>query len=823
MLVPGETLIRGACRFFRAHKLAMMLAVVFLSVGMAASAILSGAVKQLSDRVPSGMREGHYLTIAESSVAGAARPVSWEAFGRLRDLLRDYELAGYGAPVSARIRADGKDLPVRLSAVSGDFFSTFSSPLLAGAGLGKSQETSNGVRAVVIGAELARELYGSPAAAVDRSAGISGLKFRIAGVAAEGFQGAFGEGCNVWTSPDSVVPLYIQALSSGVMSRSAEPTGIWRKPPVFYVLSRRPLHSPDASARLAALLRDEHRTSVKWAVHAGITNDPARDRRLRVWAVSALLLCVSLTLAGVLCFAGLLMATAPVQAEELRLKRILGAGSIRVLIELVAGPVSAALLALAGSSLLGGIALATIRQRAGNVPWIPPGRDVMWGLIYQMPLTLGLAFAVGLMPALGSLGGSSTAALPRGYSGTPWRRRAMDAIAVAQVVVCIGVSICSWAVSRSGFAVIRARPGYESTGRTVVVFDVGLGGSYAYHTDSRKPFPLATLSNSLLSGLAAAPGTRSIALGTGAPLQAAARSIRLRRLENDADTGTSVAWFAVTPAFFEVLGTPFVSGTGFQSKDLIGDPQEIVINQEAERQFWPNGALGRAAKLENTETGLIFLVTIVGIVGNQLLEDPSASATPAVYLPLRGNAFAGSLPLYVIANTPQPPFVLEGVVRKVISSQLPQLDVRNSYRVVDRFDAMRQEERWRTGLITMAALLEAMLAYAGLYSSLTYSFSVGRRDLAIRVCCGANTGNILWLAAVKTGRLMAIGGALSFALWPLLRRVIGDGWVGQASWSSSEALGVTVLCLLIAASGAAAPSLDAVRRLGRPAEILRAD
>jgi len=94
-----------------------------------------------------------------------------------------------------------------------------------------------------------------------------------------------------------------------------------------------------------------------------------------------------------------------------------------------------------------------------------------------------------------------------------------------------------------------------------------------------------------------------------------------------------------------------------------------------------------------------------------------------------------------------------------------------------------------------------------------------RREMAIRICCGASPGLIFRIVFGRAARAGAIAGVVSLLFWNPLHYLAGSGVIGRAYWSSGAAALTTVISLLVAGAIAVYPAWQASRTT--PAEGLR--
>src|SRR5205807_8496929 len=130
---------------------------------------------------------------------------------------------------------------------------------------------------------------------------------------------------------------------------------------------------------------------------------------------------------------------------------------------------------------------------------------------------------------------------------------------------------------------------------------------------------------------------------------------------------------------------------------------------------------------------------------------PKESVSPTVFLPLGGSVFQ-NLPERIIVSGRAPVLRLEAATNQELSSAFPGLAVVGTYQVEDRLRGLLIEEQRRVLLALAGSTGVAFIAYIGLYSALIYFITTKRRELAIRICCGATRGKVFRIVMWNAGR-----------------------------------------------------------------------
>ncbi|MDQ2839965.1 MAG: ABC transporter permease, partial [Acidobacteriota bacterium] len=560
-------MLRESLRFFRRYRMLSLSAVITLAIGLSASCLSLEILLSLADQGTNGLRPGSFVTIAESSRTGPLRPISWDVIRQLSSDLNLTESGAYGVIISASLELDGRQKVIRVAAVSPDFFGRIAYADLGG-GLSSGRDPNSGQNVVVLNPHLASDLFGSPLAALDRVVAINGVSLRIAGISPKRFAGLFGQSADAWIPANCVTPIYLQSSDSAKMQAGGD---VWRKVPVFYAIARFPESNSEITAKkLTQVLRSEHRFESRLVASNGLTLDPIREQTMRGLASMALFLAFCLTMASGLSFGGLLLARVPRQVDEVRLRRTLGASGGRLLLELAAGPMSAVAVGFSASLLLSLVAVIIMKRDA---TWLGLSVMILWrhmllASISQLPLIGALAVAMALVPAARLLRDAGTPQLSRAITPTRRSRMVLRSIVSAQMTCGISACVVGATVAGSTARIVGEPVGFRSEHRTVLAVNIKPGlNKFRFSSDSRGTFPMAKAATQILMRLSSLQEVSNAAMALSAPLEPAARSLMLHRFDSSAED-RNVAYNAVTPSYFALLGARLLAGRGFASSDI---------------------------------------------------------------------------------------------------------------------------------------------------------------------------------------------------------------------------------------------------------------
>jgi hypothetical protein len=107
---------------------------------------------------------------------------------------------------------------------------------------------------------------------------------------------------------------------------------------------------------------------------------------------------------------------------------------------------------------------------------------------------------------------------------------------------------------------------------------------------------------------------------------------------------------AISPNYFQTLGTPLARGREFAAPDQAEAPRVVIVNEAMARGYWPGQeAVGKRLKYGNVDQ----FAEVVGVVRDSKSKSLTAESRPAIYVSLLQN-YAPDLTLHVRAATGAP-------------------------------------------------------------------------------------------------------------------------------------------------------------------------
>jgi predicted permease len=284
-------------------------------------------------------------------------------------------------------------------------------------------------------------------------------------------------------------------------------------------------------------------------------------------------------------------------------------------------------------------------------------------------------------------------------------------------------------------------------------------------------------------------------------------------------TEESITMNAVSPEFFEALGTPIVVGRSFDVRDSRDDSKWdlriAIVNEEFVRMYLngvnPIGVMTGMGDAPDTAAR----TEIVGVVSDfkdRGLREPE----PQIYYPLwQRGVDEGAF--YVRTHSSSEAAVQS--IRAAVREIDPSLAILSMRTLDDQLDRLLGNERMLATLAGAFAVVATLLAMIGLYGVLSFSAARRTKEIGIRLALGAPQRAAGGLIVREAATLAALGLTIALPICWALGRLIESQLFGVASMDPLTIAGgaaiLTLVCLAASVIPARAASavnpLDALR------------
>jgi putative ABC transport system permease protein len=687
---------------------------------------------------------------------------------------------------------------LRGALVGREFFRIVGGPASAGRALGEADARE---QVAVLSQALARRRFGSDAAALGKIVDLSGRGFTVVGVMPASFE-LPGRDFDLW------IPLEHE-LARTPAQFANRGLRIFRmialvRPGVSVAVAR--AQAAAESARLQRAYPDTNR---------GVTTDlvPLSDRLLGGTrpALAALFAAVGLVLliasANV---AGLLLARGAARERELAIRAALGAGRGRLVRQLLTESVVLSLAGAAGGALLAAWGVAALPLFApSGLPRLSEIRVDSGVLLFTLAASVAAGLAFGLMPALRS----SRASLARGASSSARASagggRLRAALVVAEVALAVVVLVGAGLLVRSLQRLLSVDKGFEPESLTSFQLNV---------VELDAPPARAAAAAAAVREIRSIPGVLSAGAGSALPPETAQRATHFEVDGRPPDDEDSAYFVAATPGYFEALGTRLLQGRAFADADRADAPPVAAISRGLARRLFPAGdAVGRRIRLLNPDESPAWreIVGVVEDVRYSGLDDPGDSA---VYTPFAQTPFLWA---YVMVRSATPAASLAPALREAVRRVSPRLAAARIRPMARLVDASVATPRFHAALLSAFAALALFLSALGLFGLISYSATMRRREIGIRVALGASPRDVFARIAGGGVRLVALGLAAGVVASAAASRLLTGLLFGVRGTDPATYGAIAAVMLLTGLAAGAIPALRACRV--DPAAALRSE
>ncbi len=337
--------------------------------------------------------------------------------------------------------------------------------------------------------------------------------------------------------------------------------------------------------------------------------DLAGDNRLKL----LILLAVVGVVLAVACanVAGLQLARAASRRKEIAMRAALGAGSIRIIRQLLTENLVLALAAGSLGILLGKAALPLARNLVpADIPGVA-ATSLDWRVVlFAIAISLLTGLAFGIVPALGAPKLDLIDAMRTGSQRSTTRSwiALRSGLIGSEIALTVILVLGAGLLMKSLYNLTTANPGFDPL--HILTVKVSPNQSYCEQRGSCVEFY-----NRLVQQSRGIPGVLESAAANSVPMDGQLPTIAADVEDHPRTTEfpSPMLWTgAVTPAYFHLMRIPIIAGRTFQDFDGPTASPVILISESTAKHYWPNAnPIGKHIR----KTGEATWRTIVGVVG----------------------------------------------------------------------------------------------------------------------------------------------------------------------------------------------------------------
>ena len=685
--------------------------------------------------------------------------------------------------------------------VSASFFPTLGVAPALGRGFLTQEDQPGTNHVVVLSDGLWRTQFGGDPSIVGKSATVDDQPYTIVGVMSPSFEFPYRDQL-MQQEPQLWVPLALTDKEKQGRADSFDFRFIGRlKPGVS--LSQAQSDIALIGSRLSQQYPEVYRGSLEMT--AGVVS----FKETVVGDVRPLLLVLFGAVAFVLLIscanvANLLLVRAVARRKEIAIRRVLGAGSFRLVRQLL---IESLLLSLSAATfgLLFAFWAARLVVKFGprDVPRLQDVHVDARVLIFTFAVTLLTAVLFGIAPAMKGAYVNFNEALKQTSgraSASRETNRLRGLLVVFETAAAIVLLVAAGLLVNSFVRLMRVQPGFDPEG--VVVARTALPPiRYAKEQQNKAVY------KQILAKLTAVPGVKSVGVATYLPLTGDwGIGFRIEGTDENEFHNADGTW--VSEDYLRTMGIRLLQGRDFSADDREDTTPVILINETMRRTYFPGDVVGKRLRWGGWP-GADWL-TIVGVVNDVKVSALEAATRPMIYMPIFQIPRARQNVIFV-ARTNASPAALATSMREAITSvdkELPAYDIRTMNDVVSESVAQR---RFSTMLLSIFGLVALLLAAIGLYAVMSYTVTQRKQEIGIRIALGAQVRDILRLIVGSGMSLALVGVVLGVGVSFALTRLMGSLLFGVTPTDPLTFAFVTLGLLLVALCACAIPASRATK------------
>jgi putative ABC transport system permease protein len=756
--------IRFGLRLLRRNPEVTAIAVLAMAIAIGvAGTVFSVANAVLIQPLPFAEPE-RLVAVWQVDPSNAAlwRPVAAGNYSDWTQMSQSFEKAGAAVSISKTLTSfDEPDTPLMQTASVGYFEALGVQPLIGR--FFSAEEDRPGARAVmVMSYELWQRRFGADPNILGKTTDLDGVPYEIIGVMPRGFDNPiFG----LTVRPEAWLPLALaqngldrRGNDHIVVARLAKGVTVTQAQQEMARISEETKQQyPDTNQNVGALV-----APLKESVVRGVR--PAV--LLLMGAVMFVLLIASSNVAH------LLLTRSVARQREFAVRQALGAGTLRLLRQLViesmllmmlcAGP--GLLLTIWGTDSVGALIPVGL-----NIPHFDFRVDANV-ILFTLSVSLLPGLILGLIPALYARRVSIVSGLAGTgrVIGTPSSRRLQRFLVVAETALSLALLVGAGLMVQSFRNLQRLDQGFDPD--RVLTFRVSTRGSAYLDSGRRQRF-----FEELHDRFAALPGVQGVGAAQFHPFypQFGLTTVLLEgRPAPEPGKEPRVTAVRCSPDYLTTMKIRLVQGRLFTENDNAESPPVAVVSAQTARQLWGSeDPLGKRLSIGGSRNALR---QVVGVVGDMRTDLFPPNPQPTVYSPLKQSTAPPTI-AYSLRTASNPLGFVEAVSNEVraVDRAMPVYLVRSMEDIVSGMD-------WRTrfvmSLLAIFSVLSLLLAVTGIYAALSYVVSQQTREIGIRMALGAEKSQVLKLVLGQGMKLtlagVAIGLFVSFAMTRLMATLL---------------------------------------------------
>jgi len=649
--------------------------------------------------------------------------------------------------------------------ISSNLFSLLGVAPFRGRTFSTEEDKAGGARVVLLSYGLWRRRFGGDESVLGRPIAINGANYTVIGIMPANFS-------RLYSTPGYPLP---EMWLSGI---ALSPANLWND--YFGVARLKPnVNLTQAGERLDQVsirLEHEYPGLKGWrAQMASFRDTLAGDTRpallVLMGAVTFVLLIACANLAN------LLLARGAVRSNELAIRKAVGAGTGRIVRQLLTesliisflGGMLGVLLASLGCK---GLALLAPESLLQSAPGLASGAANPGVLGFSFATMLATGFLFGIAPAFQGSRLDVTRALKEEGRGSfqSYRSRGFRrSLVIAEIALASVLLVGAGLMVRTLAHLNGVQLGFNPV--NVLNLRVPFSGERYKQPEKRVEFW-----QRVVAAVEALPGVESASVSRGALIDDwNGQSFVTSEQPNPPAGQVPDANYVIAGTdYFRTLQIPLRRGRAFDEHDTQTSQQVAIVNQELARMYWPGqDPIGKQLRLDSSDAPWR---TVVGLAGNLLSQGAEFGVHPEIYVPYQQFPWLVDGPhnlLVKAAPEVKAESLANAVVREIhrVDRGLPVVDIA----ILDHLapEGLQQQRMVMTLLLSFAGLA-LVLSALGIYSLLSYFIAQRTREIGVRMAVGARPMHVFRMV-FKDGLQMIVVGLLlgTLAALAVTRLMVG--------------------------------------------------
>ena len=734
-----------------------IVATITLALGIAVNATMFSLVSAFLLRRPPGREPERVVVITSVNPAPGfqadAMPVSPPNFLAWRDANHVFaDAAAADEYRTVNLTSQGQPEALRSAAVSPNYFGVLGISPQFGRTFSDGEDQPGRDHVVILSHELWERHFGSDSTLVGRTIRVNREDYTVIGVMPANFR-LLGFTPQLWT------PL--------VLSSADQTAAAHNDRSLFLFARMRPAVTLEqARAEMVTLARRAEESFPETEKGWGVAVRTLPDFLIYSFGIRNALAVMMTTVGFVLMIAcanvaGLLLARSAGRRKELAIRLALGAGSLRIVRQLLTENLLIAFLGGGFGLLLAYWGIDFVRARLTfNVAISAVPMSLDWNvLLFTIVVSLVCALLCGLAPALNASRTDINTNLKdesRAATSSRSHSRLRTVMVTGEIAMALFLLVGTGLLIRGIFLIEHQNMGFES--EHLLTASVTLD-SARYKDASQQ----ALFVRGILPRLARIPGANAVAVASDLPATGPS-SVTLQikgQPDLPANQRLTALNVVVTFGYFQVAGIPLLHGRTFTEMDTATTPRVILVNQEfVHRNLHDQEPLGKQVRLDVSGATPEWS-EIVGVVGNVKTYSEGTADDPQAYEVFTQRPVASfSLMVRTNADPDSSASALRGAVVQA-DVELPLARLMSMGSVIER---QKGGNVLFTRILGCFAILALILSAIGIYGLIAYSVGQRTHEIGIRLAMGANHQDVLRMVLWEGVKMTAMGGSIGLAM-----------------------------------------------------------